>query len=90
MLSTKVGRYGDSTFDFSAERVTASIGESMARLNVSYIDLVLCHDVEFVDLDQIINETLPGARAHGLLRCTLRVLTPHASASAPCAFVTWT
>lgn len=62
-----MGRYGDSTFDFSAQRVTASIGESMARLNVSYIDIILCHDVEFVDLEQIITETLPGARrrAHG-------------------------
>jgi len=31
-LATKVGRYGDEEFDFSAKRVTASIDESLARM----------------------------------------------------------
>jgi hypothetical protein len=34
VVSTKVGRYGQETFDFSAERVTASVHESLARLQV--------------------------------------------------------
>jgi hypothetical protein len=34
VLSTKVGRYGQETFDFSAERVTASVRESLERLQV--------------------------------------------------------
>ncbi|KAJ9516559.1 hypothetical protein QJQ45_015115 [Haematococcus lacustris] len=52
VLSTKVGRYGQDSFDFSAARVTASVAESLQRLQVPYIDIVLCHDVEFGDLHQ--------------------------------------
>ena len=59
-LATKVGQYGDGAFDFSAERVTRSLDESCARLGVDYIDLLQCHDIEFVDLDQIVGETLPA------------------------------
>jgi L-galactose dehydrogenase len=61
-LAAKVGRYGDADFDFSAERVTASVDESLARLNVEYIDLVQCHDIEFGSLDQIVDETIPALR----------------------------
>jgi L-galactose dehydrogenase len=58
-LATKVGQYGN-TFDFSAERVTRSLDESCERLGVDYIDLLQCHDIEFVELSQIVNETLPA------------------------------
>ncbi|HEY4245201.1 MAG TPA: aldo/keto reductase [Lacunisphaera sp.] len=58
-LATKVGQYGTGQFDFSASRVKASLDESCARLGVDYIDLLQCHDIEFVDHDQIVNETLP-------------------------------
>src|SRR5258707_816999 len=61
-LATKVGRYGDHRFDFSAERVTASVDESLARLGIKTIDVIQCHDIEFGDLDQIVNETLPALR----------------------------
>jgi aryl-alcohol dehydrogenase-like predicted oxidoreductase len=61
-LETKVGRYGRERFDFSAERVTASLEESLTRLNVEYVDLVHCHDIEFGDLDQIVEETIPALR----------------------------
>ncbi|MCQ3976695.1 MAG: aldo/keto reductase [Anaerolineae bacterium] len=61
-LATKVGRYGGDQFDFSAERVTASIDESLARLGVDTIDLIQCHDIEFGSLDQIVEETLPALR----------------------------
>jgi L-galactose dehydrogenase len=60
ILATKVGQYGEGEFDFSAERVTRSLDESCARLGVDYIDLLQCHDVEFADIDQIVNETLPA------------------------------
>ncbi len=59
-LATKVGQYGDGVFDFSAARVKTSLDESCARLGVDYIDLLQCHDIEFADLDQIVNETLPA------------------------------
>lgn len=61
-LATKVGRYQDGQFDFSAQRVTASIDESLARLNVDYVDVLQCHDIEFGDLDQVVNETIPALR----------------------------
>lgn len=62
ILATKVGRYGEDEFDFSAARVTKSVDESLSRLGVDYVDLIQCHDIEFGDLDQIIGETLPALR----------------------------
>jgi L-galactose dehydrogenase len=59
-LATKVGRFGPGEYDYSAARVTASVDESLARLNVSHIDVIQCHDVEFSTTDQIVNETLPA------------------------------
>jgi len=60
ILATKVGQYGEGEFDFSAARVTRGFDESCARLGVDYIDLLQCHDIEFADLNQIVNETLPA------------------------------
>ena len=62
-LATKVGRYGKdgiNIWDYSALRATESVFESMERLNVDYIDLINIHDIEFADLEQICNETLPA------------------------------
>lgn len=62
-LSTKVGRYGKdgvNYWDYSAKRTKESVYESMERLNVDYIDLINIHDIEFADLEQICNETLPA------------------------------
>lgn len=60
VLATKVGQYGEGEFDFSAARVVRSLDESCARLGVDYIDLLQCHDIEFAEVDQIVNETLPA------------------------------
>ncbi|KAK9073981.1 hypothetical protein SSX86_006576 [Deinandra increscens subsp. villosa] len=59
IVSTKCGRYKEG-FDFSAERVTKSIDESLERLQMEYVDIFQCHDIEFGSLDQIINETIPA------------------------------
>jgi aryl-alcohol dehydrogenase-like predicted oxidoreductase len=67
-LSTKVGRYGKdgvNTWDYSAQRATESVYESMERLNVDYIDLINVHDVEFQaslpgGLQKVVDETLPA------------------------------
>ena len=67
-LSTKVGRYGKdgkNYWDYSAERVTASVYESMERLNIDFIDLINVHDVEFQGdlpggLQKVVDETLPA------------------------------
>src|SRR5262245_58714538 len=61
-LSTKVGRYGAEDFDFSVERVVRSIDESLARLQTDYIDLLICHDIEYGSLTEVIEETLPALR----------------------------
>jgi len=61
-LATKVGRYGDREFDFSATRVTASVDESLKRLGVDYVDIIQSHDNEYGDLDQVVNETIPALR----------------------------
>jgi L-galactose dehydrogenase len=50
VLATKVGRYGDVDFDFSAGRVTRSVQQSLWRLGTDHLDLVPCHDIEFGDL----------------------------------------
>ena len=67
-LSTKVGRYGKdgvNTWDYSAERATQSVYESMERLGVDYIDLINVHDIEFQaalpgGLQKVCDETLPA------------------------------
>jgi len=62
VLSTKCGRYGVDAFDFSAARITASIDESLQRLQTDHVDLLLAHDVEFASARQIVEETLPAMR----------------------------
>ena len=62
-LSTKVGRYGKdgvNYWDYSAKRAKESAYESMERLHVDYIDLLNIHDIEFSDLEQVCDETLPA------------------------------
>jgi aryl-alcohol dehydrogenase-like predicted oxidoreductase len=61
-LCTKLGRYAPAHFDFSPRRVEESIDVSLERLRTDHLDIILCHDVEFVDLDYVVNETLPAVR----------------------------
>ena len=91
VLATKVGRFGQTEFDFSAARVVHSVDESLARLRCGHIDLIQVHDMEFVALEQIWNETLPALdrlRASGKVRflgitglplATLRKVRQHAA-----------
>ncbi|MCC9603672.1 aldo/keto reductase [Stieleria sp. JC731] len=60
VLSTKLGRYAPAHFDFSARRVAESIDISLERMRLDHLDIVFCHDIEFVDLDPIVNETIPA------------------------------
>lgn len=62
LLSTKLGRYAGKHFDFTAKRVRESIDVSLERMGVDYLDFVFCHDIEFVDLQFIVDETLPALR----------------------------
>ncbi|KAJ1937896.1 hypothetical protein EC988_007750, partial [Linderina pennispora] len=60
-ICTKLGRYGYHTrdFDYSRERVQASVSESMRRMHTDYLDIVLCHDVEFVSISEVVDQALP-------------------------------
>ncbi|WP_193214240.1 aldo/keto reductase [Luteolibacter marinus] len=60
LLGTKLGRYSDQHFDFSAKRVEESVHVSLQRLKTDHLDVLLLHDVEFVPLPQIWEETLPA------------------------------
>lgn len=62
LLCTKLGRYDLDHFDFSARRVAESVDVSLHRLGTDHLDIVLCHDIEFVPLQQIVDETLPALR----------------------------
>lgn len=61
-LGTKLGRYAGQHFDFSSRRVEESVDISLERMKVDYLDIVLCHDLEFVEMSQIVEETLPALR----------------------------
>ena len=68
-----MGRYGKdgvNLWDYSAKRAIESVYESMERLHVDYIDLINVHDVEFADMRQVVNITLPalvGLREKGVV-----------------------
>jgi aryl-alcohol dehydrogenase-like predicted oxidoreductase len=61
-LCTKLGRYDLQHFDFSFKRVLESIDVSLHRMGTDHVDILLAHDIEFGDLNQIVEETLPAMR----------------------------
>jgi D-arabinose 1-dehydrogenase len=52
-LLTKCGRISADEFDFSPEWVHHSVQRSLKRLKTDYLDVVYCHDVEFVSEDEV-------------------------------------
>src|SRR5689334_8433943 len=62
LLCSKLGRYDLAHFDFSAKRVAESVDVSLHRLGTDHLDICLCHDIEFVPMQQIVDETLPALR----------------------------
>jgi len=58
-LCSKLGRYAPAHFDFSAKRVRESVDISLERMRTDHLDIILCHDIEFVDMKQIWEETIP-------------------------------
>lgn len=63
-LATKIGSYSEARgdYDYSRASTERSVEHSLVRLGVEHLDLVQCHDIEFADHDQILNETLPALR----------------------------
>ncbi|OJJ43215.1 hypothetical protein ASPZODRAFT_154689 [Penicilliopsis zonata CBS 506.65] len=54
VLMTKVGRITADKFDYSPSWVRQSVERSLQRLRTSYLDVVFCHDVEFVSVDAVV------------------------------------
>ncbi|KAI4266333.1 MAG: hypothetical protein L6R38_008813 [Xanthoria sp. 2 TBL-2021] len=53
-LLTKVGRITGDEFDYSASWVRHSVQRSLERLHTDYLDVVYCHDVEFVSPEEVL------------------------------------
>lgn len=60
ILSSKAGRYGEDSFDFSFERIRNSVDESLARLHTDYLDIIFLHGIEFGSYNQVIEEGIPA------------------------------
>ena len=56
------GRYDRRGFDFSCGRIMRSIDESLARLQTDYVDVLLAHDIEFGDEEQVVIGAFPALR----------------------------
>jgi D-arabinose 1-dehydrogenase len=70
ILMTKVGRIALDRFDYSADWVKSSVERSLNRLGTSYLDVVFCHDVEFVTEEEVLEalSTLFDLQAQGVIR----------------------
>jgi len=53
-LLTKAGRLAANTFDYSPDWIRQSVARSLQRLHTSYVDVVYCHDVEYVSAAEVI------------------------------------
>jgi aryl-alcohol dehydrogenase-like predicted oxidoreductase len=53
-ILTKVGRIGSDVFDYSPEWIRYSVERSCKRLRTDYLDVVYCHDVEFVSATEVL------------------------------------
>ena len=54
LLMTKVGRITATQFDYSSAWVRQSVTRSLERLRTHYLDVVFCHDVEFVPEEEVL------------------------------------
>lgn len=53
-LLTKAGRIGGSEFDYSTPWIRQSVQNSLDRLRTNYLDVVYCHDIEFVSPEEVL------------------------------------
>jgi aryl-alcohol dehydrogenase-like predicted oxidoreductase len=69
-LATKAGRIASSCFDYSPPAIRASVERSLDRLGTTYLDLVYCHDAEFVSQEEVVGAVreLRRLRDEGLIR----------------------
>jgi aryl-alcohol dehydrogenase-like predicted oxidoreductase len=71
LIESKVGRYDYADHDFSYARVKQGLEATLGRLGCEYLDICILHDIEFVPIEQVVNEGLRAvhdARAEGKVR----------------------
>ncbi|KAL3480954.1 Aldo/keto reductase family-domain-containing protein [Aspergillus californicus] len=54
ILMTKVGRVSATKSDYSPDWIRYSVARSLQRLQTSYLDVVFCHDIEFVSDESVL------------------------------------
>ena len=54
ILMTKAGRIDEHYWDYSPEWIKKSVARSLQRFRTSYLDVVFCHDVEFVSEEEAV------------------------------------
>ena len=57
-LATKAGRVGWNEFDFSPAGIRSSLERSLVRLGRDQVDLFQLHDVDFVQLDSVFEDSV--------------------------------
>lgn len=57
LIGTKAGRNGREDFDFSPAAIRSSLERSLRLLGTDFVDIFQLHDIEFVDLDGIFDES---------------------------------
>jgi aryl-alcohol dehydrogenase-like predicted oxidoreductase len=63
VLGTKTGRYGVNDFDFSPGRIRRSVENSLRLLKTDYVDILQFHDIEFVPLGPVFEDSYAELRA---------------------------
>ncbi|KAF5540389.1 L-fucose dehydrogenase [Fusarium napiforme] len=53
-LMTKIGRIKENEFNYSPDWIKKSVARSLQRFGTTYLDVVFCHDVEYVSLDEAV------------------------------------
>ncbi|KAF8545358.1 NADP-dependent oxidoreductase domain-containing protein [Trichophaea hybrida] len=70
ILQSKCGRIAADKFDYSPAWIRQSIEQSLQRLGTEYLDVIFCHDVEFVEPWEVFSavQTLRELRDQGFIR----------------------
>ncbi|KAF4551048.1 Aldo-keto reductase-like protein 11 [Elsinoe fawcettii] len=69
-IMTKAGRIQADEFDYSPAWIEKSVRRSLERFRTGYLDVVFCHDVEFVSLEEAVGAVgkLMELRDQGVVR----------------------
>lgn len=58
VLGTKAGRYGLDDFDFSPAGIRRGVEHSLRLLRTDYVDILQLHDIEFVPLSPLFEDSI--------------------------------